>query len=152
MHAVSLRNYVRFALIGALVIGLLSFAPAKAEAAMSSTEKQMVTMINKARVAAGRAPLKRSGVLSNYARKHSRTMASKDRLYHNQALGKWLARYDWRVVGENVGYGGSLTSLHNAFMASPGHRANNLSKAYKRVGVGVVVKNGRIWITVIFKG
>jgi len=152
MHALSLRNYVRFALVGALVIGLISFAPAKAEAAVGSAEKKMVRMINSARVAAGRAPLKLSGVLSRYAEKHSATMASKDRLYHNRRLAKWLSRYDWNILGENVGYGGSLTSLHEAFMASPGHRANNLSKAYKRVGVGVVVKNGRIWITVIFKG
>ncbi len=79
-------------------------------------------------------------------------MAAKNRLYHNPYLAKWLSGFDWNILGENVGYGGSITSLHSAFMASPGHRANNLSKAYKRVGVGVVVKNGRIWITVIFKG
>jgi uncharacterized protein YkwD len=148
----SLRNYVRFALIGALVIGLLSFAPAKAEAAVSSSEKQMVALINKARASAGRAPLQLSSVLSTYARKHSATMAAKNRLYHNPNLAKWLSGYTWKVLGENVGMGSSITGLHRAFMGSPGHRANNLSRAYKRVGVGVVVKNGTVWITVIFKG
>lgn len=134
------------------MIGLLSFAPGRAEAAMSTSEKQMVSMISQARAAAGRAPLRLSSVLSRLARKHSATMAAKDRLYHNPYLGKWLAPYDWRIAGENVGHGGSLTSLHKAFMASPGHRANNLSKAYKKVGVGVVVKSNRIWITVVFMG
>ena len=152
MHATSLRNAIRFALVGALVIGLLAFVPVKAEASVSSAEKQMVTLINKARAKYGRAPLQLSSVLSYYARKHSATMASKNRLYHNPYLTKWLSKYTWRVLGENVGMGGSITGLHSAFMGSPGHRANNLSKAYKRVGVGVVVKNGTVWITVVFKG
>ena len=152
MHAPALRNTIRFALVGALVIGLLSFVPVKAEAAVSSAEKQMVTLINKARAKYGRAPLQLSSVLSYYADKHSATMASKNRLYHNPYLTKWLSKYSWRALGENVGMGSSITSLHSAFMGSPGHRANNLSKAYKRVGVGVVAKNGTLWITVIFKG
>ncbi|MGH2794134.1 MAG: CAP domain-containing protein, partial [Actinomycetota bacterium] len=148
MQAAGLRNYARFALVAALVVGLLSFIPAKAEAAVSTSEKQMVTLINKARASAGRAPLAMSSVLSTLARKHSATMASKNKLYHNPYLAKWLSPYSWRIAGENVGVGGSITQLHTAFMKSPGHRANNLSKAYKKVGVGVVTKNGRIWITV----
>ena len=153
MQTVSLRNYARFAIVGALVIGLLSFLPARAEAGVvSSSEKQMVALINKARAASGRAPLQLSNVLSYYAGKHSAKMAAKNKLYHNPYLAQWLSGYSWRVLGENVGMGGSITQLHAAFMGSPGHRANNLSKAYKRVGVGVVSKNGRLWITVIFKG
>lgn len=150
--AVAHRSFARLIIVAGLVIGLVSFLPSKAEAAPTSAEKQMATLINKARAAAGRPALKLSSTLTNYARKHSVRMATKNKLYHNPYLAQWLAGYDWRVLGENVGVGSSITQLHSAFMSSPGHRANNLSKSYKKVGVGVVSKNGKLWITVIFMG
>lgn len=150
--AAGLRNFIRLAVVAALTVGLLSFIPVKAEASVSSAEKQMVTLINKARASAGRAPLKLSNVLSDLAAKHSAKMASKNKLYHNPYLGQWLAPYSWKIAGENVGVGPSISTLHSAFMASPGHKANNLSKSYKKIGVGVITKNGRIWITVVFMG
>jgi uncharacterized protein YkwD len=145
------RRFARFGLVLVIVLGLLAFNAPRAEAA-SSTEKQMASYINKARANHGRAGLAFSYKLSQYARKHSATMAAKNRLYHNPKLAKWLSGYDWNILGENVGVGPSIHSLHKAFMASPGHRANNLDKRFKQVGVGVVWKNGRVWITIIFKG
>ncbi len=130
----------------------MTFAPTKSHAATTSSEKQLASLINKARASAGRAPLTLSGSLSKLARKHSVAMAAKGTIYHNSKLASWLSPYTWKVAGENVGMGGSLLSIHNAFMASPGHRANNLSKAYKKVGVGVVWKSGRAYVTVIFLG
>ena len=149
--AVASRRFARFGLVLVIALGLLAFNAPRADAA-TSTEKKMASYINQARASAGRAGLTFSNVLSDYARKHSATMASKDKLYHNPYLAKWLSGFDWNILGENVGVGPSISSLHNAFMASPGHRANNLDKRFRKVGVGVVTKNGRIWITVIFKG
>ena len=59
-----------------------------------------------------------------------------------------IAAYDpsWQGEGENVGVGATPQSIEGAFMASPPHRANILG-AYTHVGVGVVVANGRIWVT-----
>jgi uncharacterized protein YkwD len=51
-----------------------------------------------------------------------------------------------------VGAGGSIRGLHQSFMASTAHRRNNLYRKYDRVGVGVVRRGARIWITVIFAG
>ena len=150
--AVDRRMFARVVLIAGLIIGLISFLPTKAEAATSSAEKQMASLINKSRANAGRAPLVLSGTLSTYARKHSAKMMSKNTIFHNSALAQWLSGFNWNILGENVGMGPSITALHNAFMASPGHRANNLDKRFKKVGVGVTTKNGRIWITVIFQG
>ena len=56
---------------------------------------------------------------------------------------------DWRSAGENVGTGGEVVPLHNAFVASPGHYANIVG-TYNRVGVGVVVAGGTIWVTFNF--
>ena len=56
----------------------------------------------------------------------------------------------WRSIGENVGVGDSVSSLHSAFMGSSGHRANILKPSYNRVGVGVVMDGSKIWVTVRF--
>lgn len=151
-QAVERRTFARLVLIAGLVFGLVSFLPSKAEAATSSAEKQMASLINKSRSSAGRASLTLSGTLSTYARKHSATMMSKNTIFHNSSLARWMSGFDWRILGENVGMGPSITSLHRAFMASPGHRSNNLDKRFKKVGVGVTSKNGRLWVTVIFMG
>ena len=63
-----------------------------------------------------------------------------------------LAGYRWQLGGENVGVGGSLESLEDAFMASPDHRKNILRKIYGHAAVGIVRQDDRIWITVIFYG
>jgi uncharacterized protein YkwD len=59
-----------------------------------------------------------------------------------------IASYDpnWRAWGENVGVGPTPQSVEAAFMASPPHRANILGN-YTHMGVGVVMTNGRIWVT-----
>lgn len=145
------RTMARFGLILALAFGLLAFAPAHAEAA-TSAERAMASYINSARTNHSRSALNFSEGLSNLARKHSATMASRNRLYHNPYLAQWLANWDWRIIGENVGVGGSVYSLHRAFMASPGHKANIMDRRYRNVGVGIVSSNGRIWVTVIFRG
>ena len=36
-------------------------------------------------------------------------------------------------------------------MASPHHRVNILDRSMREVGVGVVVLNGRLWVTELFR-
>jgi hypothetical protein len=54
-------------------------------------------------------------------------------------------------VGENVGYGPDALAVHVAFMRSPGHRANILDRDYSEVGVGAVVRGGRVWVAEVFR-
>lgn len=51
----------------------------------------------------------------------------------------------WCRLGENVGYGSSVQSVQNAYMASSGHRGNILNASWNGVGVGHAVGkvNGR---------
>ena len=58
----------------------------------------------------------------------------------------------WHSLGENVGYGTSVSQLHSAFMASPLHKANILGSDYRFVGVGVAKAGGYMWVTVVFEG
>jgi len=142
--------------LGAILAALLMLglvAPRHAEAAtMTSAERQMIHMLNNARRVHGRAALRGNDVLANYARKHSATMASKDTLYHNPYLAKWLQKVSWRILGENVGVGANITELHVAFWNSPHHRENMLDRRFRDVGIGIVTRNGRVWVTVIFRG
>ena len=131
---------------------LLGFLAPKQADATTSSERYMAYLINKARASHDRNALRINDSLSNYARKHSRTMAAKNKLYHNPYLASWLKDWSWTILGENVGVGGSVLSLHKAFMASPSHRANNLNRRYRNIGVGIVSSGGRLWVTVIFRG
>ena len=76
-------------------------------------------------------------------------MAGSSRLYHNPRLTSDVT--NWRWVGENVGYGPSVASVHTAFMNSPAHKANILDRDYTEVGIGVVVANGRVWVAEVFR-
>jgi hypothetical protein len=76
-------------------------------------------------------------------------MASTGTLAHNPNLTGQVS--NWRWVGENVGYGPSWSSVETAFMNSPAHRSNILDRDYTQIGIGVVVKNGRVWVTQVFR-
>lgn len=53
----------------------------------------------------------------------------------------------WMSLGENVGVGYDLGQIQNAFMNSPGHRANILSGVFDADGIGVSRDaQGRYWV------
>jgi uncharacterized protein YkwD len=146
------RGVVRLAVLLSLLLLVGLVAPRHAEATTTAAERRMASLINHARTSHGRSALRLNSSLSDYARRWSATMASKNRLYHNASLATWLRNWNWRILGENVGVGGSVPQLHVAFMNSPPHRANIMDRRFRNVGVGVVVRNGRTWVTVIFRG
>jgi hypothetical protein len=55
----------------------------------------------------------------------------------------------WDKMGENVGKGQTASSLHDAFMASSGHKQNILGD-YNYVGIGTGSKDGYLYVTVVF--
>ena len=76
-------------------------------------------------------------------------MAARNTLQHNPNLTSQV--HGWRWVGENVGYGPDWRRVQVAFMNSPAHRSNILDRDYSQIGIGVVVRNGRVWITQVFR-
>jgi uncharacterized protein YkwD len=124
---------------------VLTATPAQA----GTTEKELLTRINHARTSHGRHALVYRGDLAAVARAQARRMAGSRRLYHNPHL--TTAVTNWRWVGENVGYAPDIATVHRAFMHSRHHRANILDRDYTQVGVGVVVRNGRVWVAEVFR-
>lgn len=90
--------------------------------------------------------------LSRVARKHTREMIGKETLHHTADATLMRRVTNWNVLGENVGVGGSVASLHDAFMNSPAHKDNVLYSSFQHVGVGTKKdSDDRLWVTVIFE-
>lgn len=133
-----------------LTLSLLTMGLALSAGADASQENEFLSKINASRSAAGLGPLTMSGGLQAYARSHSEAMAASGGIFHStDAQLKAAAGSGWTKLGENVGRGGSVDSLHTAFMNSAGHKANILGD-YTTVGIGTVVQDGDIYVTVVF--
>ena len=133
-----------------LVIGLI--APQAAQAT-TYPEKLSGYYINRLdRGPRGLPYLALNEYVSNIARAHSVQMARAGRIYHSNlnTVGSKIA--GWRVLGENVGMGPDLRVLNQAFMNSPGHRANLLCKCFRYMGIGVVQSGRYYFVTHIFYG
>ena len=84
------------------------------------------------------------------ARRHAARMAAKGSIYHNPNLAGEVS--GWQAVGENVGMGGDVASIHQAFMNSSGHRANILDRGFTEVGMGTATDSqGRLYVTQVFR-
>lgn len=113
-----------------------------------SAEHQFVDLINQERRQRGLSPLATNSDLVAGARFQADAIRDAGRLFHNPDLGSVTT--GWTKLGENVGYGSTVSGLHVAFMNSPGHRANVLDPSYTHVGLGVVVEGSRIWVAEVF--
>lgn len=143
------------AAIALVLSGLLLFGAAgAAEGRDVGPRRTMLGLTNQDRAAHDRDDLNFAARLARYAKDHSQAMARKGYLFHSteEQLRDALKGYEWQIGGENVGVGGSLESLEDAFMASKDHRANILRSEFQHAAVGIVRDDGRIWITVIFYG
>jgi len=116
--------------------------------AFAGAESQFVSKINASRAAAGKAPLEAYWDLADDARSQAGRMAAKGEIFHNPSLSSVTGV--WESLGENVGVGPDVASLHAAFMNSASHRRNILGD-YNYIGVGVKTDEaGFLWVTMIF--
>ncbi|MBM0239775.1 CAP domain-containing protein [Micromonospora sp. ATA32] len=54
--------------------------------------------------------------------------------------------YAWRSYGENVAWNQKTpAAVMDAWMNSPGHRANILNCGFTEIGVGIATSNGPYW-------
>lgn len=136
-------------LLVGLLAGLLAPTGTAHAAIDGGAESQFVAALNQARAAQGLPALSVAGDLTSVARSHSSRMADGNNLHHNPNLGSHVS--GWQKVGENVGKGPSVNSIHSAFMNSPSHRANILGADWTQVGVGVDVRGGTVWVTQVFR-
>lgn len=111
-----------------LVLGMAS-------ACMTSEQYDGFTALNADRSANAMPVLGYDQMLENKAQAWAENLAAKGYLYHSN-LPDGITGC-WRWLGENVGYGPSISVIENAYMNSPGHRANILSPNYTVAAVGV---------------
>ena len=130
--------------------------------ALTGDENCFFRLMNAERASAGRARLRIATDLVTIARRHSRWMAGDGTIYHADSSSPHYRQGDnyrhelrgnWWSGGENVGMGPDCKSIHDAFMSSPGHRANILDRSYNQVGVGVAYdSDGTVYVTEDFAG
>lgn len=149
MRATGRRTGVVLGIVAAMLLAGLLPGLASPAHADSSIESQFVSRINQERSSRGLNTLSSAGDMVSVARSHSRRMADQQHLHHNPNFGSQVT--NWRKVGENVGRGPDVDALHRAFMNSAGHRKNILDPDWTQVGIGVVVKDGTIWVTQLFR-
>ena len=127
-------------------------------------EQAMRCMTNYARRHAGRAKLIDSDELDRSAEMKSRDIVRCDSFSHF-ACGRnftyWMQHFGylssgcWRA-GENIAWGsgsyGTVRSVFNAWMHSPGHRDNILSRGFDQFGVGLDIggldgyRSAHVWV------
>jgi hypothetical protein len=123
--------------------------PPAAAATDAAAETEFACLANTARADAGRTGLRIAADLVRVARAHSVRMADANRLHHNPNLTTDVT--GWTALAENVGRGGSVASLHSAFMNSSGHRQNLLDARFTEVGIGVERRGTTVWVTQVFR-
>jgi len=132
-----------------LTLVLSGLAMAEPAGATQADEQLFVSKLNDLRASRGLPRLSVDVRLTDVARQWSARMASAKEMSHNPNLAAQSPR-DWQKLGENVGYGPSVSSLHDALVNSPPHLANMVDSKFNAVGLGVVISGSTIWVTQVF--
>ena len=152
------RNSLRIRLAAVLALVVALAVPATASAACEGeytepnevslvvSERATLCLLNQERAQRGIRPLRRNRRLDLASVRHARAMALRDYFAHGNFVGRIKrAKYlrgarSWRL-GENIAWGsGSLATpveIVDAWMHSPGHRANILNRGFREIGIGI---------------
>lgn len=134
-------------LAGLLFAGALSSAIATEF--LSDEEAQLTRLLNEERLARGLPALGPNDGLRTIARRHSQRMMVEGTIFHSTTLRQEVEAIfpNWASIGENVGVSPGVSSVHSAFMNSPGHRANILDPDWGYLGIGMVSGGSRMFST-----
>lgn len=131
----------------ALTLGLLVLAGGLTSC-NTPQQQEVGALINTSRRNYGRSQLGMNLQLTRKAQGWAEYLASRCTLQHsNLASG---ITYNWRALGENVGYGPSISRVHSAYMNSPGHTANILDRRWNYMGTGVARGCGKVFTVQVF--
>jgi uncharacterized protein YkwD len=156
MRTSILRRLALLAMVPAALFGIVVVAATPAEAATSwqKLQSDVVYWSNHQRVLHGCAALRTDDKLIRAGRDHSAWMARTHTFSH---VGTGGSTFDARIrkagytnpAAENIAWGyRSGADVVNAWMKSPGHRANLLNCRNRTVGVGAVyASNGNPYYT-----
>ena len=131
---------------GLVAVAALLLPAAPAAAAEPDT---VYSLLNDARWADGQAGLVRNTALDQVAADWAAKLAASGTLSHSPDYASQIPA-GWSNAGENVAQGQpDAGSMHAAWMASPGHRANILG-SYTDVGIAFLSAGGTTWGVQVF--
>ncbi len=125
--------------------------PTQSSSSVSAYEKKVVELTNAERAKQGLAPLTLDTELSKVARIKSQDMQNKNYFDHNSPT--YGSPFDmmksfgisYTSAGENIAMGQKTPEqVVQAWMDSPGHRANIMNSSFTHIGVGYVA-SGNYW-------
>jgi uncharacterized protein YkwD len=166
-HVGQTERFLTLSAAGLLTVLLLGLAVTNAAPTSRGSDRAaaatMVTMVNTERALHDLAPLRPADDVTLIAEAWSERMAANGSMEHNPDHPEQICC--WRGVAENVAFAEPyrlwrpgdrvlrlVEELHEALLASPGHRANLLDGELDEIGIGVHVHtDGSIWITQNFR-
>lgn len=116
------------------------------KASIKQVDTSTICLLNAERRKYGLPPLHLNRKLSLASRRHAHSMASHHYFAHGDFVGRirkahYLSGARSWVIGENIAWGsqqlGTPAAIVNAWMQSPPHRANILSRSFREIGIGV---------------
>ena len=146
-----------------VTVGLAALQPQSRPPALSTSdkpifkteaaEKEIFDQLNHARTEAGMPALLWSDLVAKAARRHTEALLENQQLSHQfpgepslpERIGATGVRFT--LAAENVARTGYVEDVHLALMSSPGHRGNILSSRYNAVGIGLVERESKIYVT-----
>ena len=131
-----LRRSRKSAIIVLAFVSAFSGIAATGCESLDTERTEVISRINETRISQGLQPLRSNVVLSLKADRWARQLRDLCDLKHSKLSDG--APKQWLKLGENVGYGGSIGIVHDAYLNSPGHRANILDPEFNQVGAAAV--------------
>jgi hypothetical protein len=129
----------------AVVFVAVGVLPARADAGDAD---RLLGLTNQVRASQGLPALSMDSQLTSVAQAWATELASRGVISHNPSVRSQVV--GWKIVGENVGVGGTVDAVHAGFVASPTHYANLVDSAYTKVGFGIVRPDARIFVVEVF--
>ena len=121
---------------------------------LSSDEQEVFNLINQQRANNGLADLKIDNEVQRVARIKAQDMVNNNYFSHTSPT--YGSPFDmlksfkisYKTAGENIAGNSSNSAAVNAWMNSPGHKANILNSSFNYTGIGVVTgsKYGKIYV------
>jgi uncharacterized protein YkwD len=141
--------------LSALLVGLTA-GSAQAYVKSATYQKQILARTNEVREANDRVKVKTTKCLGGYADAWAKHLATKESaLVHRSSasLTTIMKKCKLDGIGENLAWGyGTGTAVVNAWQKSPGHRANQLGKGYRHIGIGAYRDAGDRYFSVALYG
>jgi uncharacterized protein YkwD len=131
-----------------VVLATLLCAMALLTGCLKATQNQVLSELNADRSALKLRTLPTQADAQRKAQAWAEKLARENTLYHSK-LSDGIG-VKWCSLGENVGYGPNVPAIQDAYMASPGHRANIVSTKWNGVGVGYATNGKKVFTVQVF--